>query len=72
MTILNCGTLVTTKLNKINGMITASTIRFDAVIYEITYGDDFKTVYMRRDEFDTIGEVKTLKLGFEYGQDSTN
>ena len=72
MTILNCGTFIVTKLHKIEGMITASTIRFDAVIYEITYGVDFKTVYMRRDEFDTVGKVKTSKLGFEYGQDSTN
>ena len=67
MTILNCGTLVTTKLHKIEGMITASTIRFDAVIYEITYDDTFKTVYMRREEFDTIGEIKTTKIGFKNG-----
>ena len=67
MTILNCGTFIVTKLHKIEGMITASTIRFDAVIYEITYGDGFKTVYMRREEFDTIGEVKTTKIGFKNG-----
>lgn len=72
MQILECGTLVTTKLNKIEGMITAVTIRFTAIIYEITYGDEFRTVYMRQDEFEVTSETKSTTIGFKNGKNTIN
>jgi hypothetical protein len=57
-----CGTTVTTKYGRIEGMITAQSIRFDRVQYEISYFDsgDHKTVWMNEFEFETEADKKSI------------
>lgn len=65
MKLYACGTHVTTKLRKIEGMITGITIRFSAVAYEVKYffDNDFKTEWMNESEFE-VTEVKKQSIGF--------
>lgn len=60
-----CGTVIITKLAKIEGMITSITIDFDNVLYNITYydGDKFVNCKMHSLEFDVIGTERTT-IGF--------
>lgn len=47
-----CGSMVTTWVGEVNGMITAQTIRFGSVQYEITYfTDQQRTMWMSEKEF---------------------
>ncbi len=60
--VFQCGTKVDTKIGKIQGMITCSSIRFDKVQYEITFNNDgkFETVWMNEEEFETIAIKQTI------------
>ena len=65
MLVIKCVTLVTTVLSNTQGFITAVTIRFDRVVYEITYWNngEFKTVWMNEGEFETTVE-SMRRIGF--------
>ena len=53
-----CGATVKTKYGNIDGMITAQSIRFDKIQYEISYfnSGDQKTIWMNENEFETNAE----------------
>lgn len=60
-----CGAMVKSKYGSIEGMITAQSIRFDKVQYEISYfnSGDQKTVWMNEEEFET--NVEKRAVGFK-------
>ena len=66
MTVLECGTSVKTKIGGKVGMITCAAIRFDAIMYEVTYYEDkeFQAVWMREQEL-VIDDRKERKIGFK-------
>ena len=66
LTLIACGTEVTTKLGEIEGMVTCQSIRFERVIYEITYFDakTSKTLWMHENEFILGKKAKKVKVGF--------
>ena len=66
MQVLQCGTLVKTKLSKIEAMITAITIRFGKVVYEVSYFDELKytTAWLAKEEFEVSMKAKTTTIGF--------
>lgn len=57
-----CGTMVKTLVGQIDGMITASVIRFDKVQYEISYFHDGeeKTVWMHEQQFTSNAEKQSI------------
>lgn len=59
-----CGTLVTSKLSNVNGIVTAISIRFDTVSYEVSYfsGHEYKTIWMNGCEFTTTTDKE--QIGF--------
>jgi hypothetical protein len=61
-----CGTLITTKIGKVQAMITAATIRFNSVNYEVSYflDHEYKSAWLNESEFSTDGE-KTMEIGFK-------
>lgn len=66
ITVIACGTTVTTKLGKIEGTITCQSIRFRLVQYEITYilNGERKTFWADEDEFITATHERQ-KVGFK-------
>lgn len=66
MKIIECGNKVITKINKIEGMITACIIRGNNVSYEVSYFDmnlEYKQVWLSIYEFDS--EINTkMNIGF--------
>ena len=54
MKIYPCGIIVQMKLNKTYSMITAASIRFESVQYELTYfhNGEVKTVWCNEKEFE--------------------
>jgi len=65
MKMIKCGTLVTTKVGGVHGMITGATIRFENIIYEMTYyaADEFKTGWFKEEEIN-IDDSNVKKIGF--------
>ena len=65
MKIYKCGTSVTTKVGKIEGLIVGIKIEFKAVIYVVKYFTDgcFKTWEMSEEEFD-VTEATKQTIGF--------
>jgi len=65
MEVIPCGTKITSTLNNVEGIITAISIRFDTVNYEISYfaGVDYKQIWMNECEFSFSGEKK--QIGFK-------
>ena len=61
-----CGTMVKTKLGGITGMITAYTIRFEKVQYEISYFYDGKeeAVWMHEAQF-IVEKTEKQSIGFK-------
>jgi hypothetical protein len=59
-----CGTIVNTIIGQVEGMITAQSIRFDKITYEITYyiNKEQKTAWMNEKEFET--NVQKKQIGF--------
>lgn len=66
MHVFECGTLIETKVEKIKGYITAFTVRFGSVQYELSYfnNGEAKTCWLNECEFTTSKE-KTLSIGFK-------
>jgi hypothetical protein len=64
--IIKCGTFVILKLANLKGMITCCAIRFQNIVYEVTYycGADQKTIWVNQNEFD-VDEPDTQKIGFK-------
>ena len=60
-----CGSTITTKLGKLEGMITGVIIRFDKIMYEVTIliGGEPKTFTYYEAEFDT--EFKKQSIGYK-------
>ena len=64
-----CGVLITTKLGKIDGMITCISIRFDKIQYEITYLKDGeeKTSWMNEMQFIPKNVLQSKHpIGYKY------
>jgi hypothetical protein len=61
---IQCGQMVTSKVGKINGMITAKLSRFKDTQYEVTFvvGTEHNTIWLHRQEFEPINENK---IGFK-------
>ena len=59
-----CGTFVRSKYGNIEGMITAQSLRFDKVQYEVSYfnNGEQKGIWMNENEFTT--DVKKYAIGF--------
>lgn len=59
---MNCGDLVTTKLGKLEGMITCKCDRFSKITYEISYfiNGEQKAVWMFPEEFTLKPEEKII------------
>lgn len=66
MVVLKCGLDVTIKHSKIKAIITAISIRFDSVKYELsyTYNGDYKTIWVNENEFN-IHKTSTLEIGYK-------
>ena len=63
--IFDCGIIVHTKLSNIEAIITAVTIRFGRVLYELSYfkDGDYKTAWVDKSEF-VISEP-SQSIGFK-------
>ncbi len=69
VTVLSCGLSVKSKVGGIEGQITGVIIRFDKVLYEITYvsTDQFRVTTMDPGEFDVF-DKKHQVIGFTNGK----
>lgn len=66
MTVLKCGTQATPKLSNIKGIITAISIRFNMVTYELTYFIEGKREIIWVDENElNIEQSEKLQIGFK-------
>ena len=65
MEIIECGSRIVTSMGDIEGIVTAATIRFGRVIYEISYflDGEYKVVWLSDCEFKILDGTKT-KVGF--------
>jgi hypothetical protein len=61
-----CGTMISTKLGGITGMVVGISVRFDKVQYEIQYIKDGegKDIWMNEAQFNTTDKVEKIKLGY--------
>lgn len=66
MKVYPCGTKVITKVGKVEGIIDAIKIEFNAIIYNISYfsGDCFKNYEMNEEEFEVVDKIKKQSIGF--------
>ena len=64
--VYECGSNCTTKIGKIEGIITGVNIRFERVIYEFSYfnNGEHKSVWLEECELD-CSECSTNKIGFK-------
>lgn len=62
-----CGTKVIPKMQKMEAMITCSTIRFDRVVYEVSYfyNGEYKTIWLHENEFDVEKDIEKGSVGFK-------
>lgn len=63
--IIKHGSLALTKLGNIEGIITATCIRFNKVQYELSYfcNGEYKCIWMDESEF-TVDKKTLIKVGF--------
>lgn len=63
--IIKCGSKVRTALSNINGIVTAVSIRFNSVSYEVSYfnNGEYKQAWLNKEEFIII-EGKPISIGF--------
>jgi hypothetical protein len=66
MEVIKCGTVVKPKMNNIEGIVTAISIRFGRATYEISYfyNGDYKAVWLSEDEIETVPAEKQ-HIGFK-------
>jgi hypothetical protein len=62
-----CGTDVQIKNAAVNGTITATSIRFNSISYEISYfiGSEQKVLWMNEKEFSVEPNTNKIKIGFK-------
>ena len=67
MLVYKCGIEIITKLNAIHAIITGISIRFDRVIYEISYFKDaiYYQIWLHEEEFTLINDSEKIKIGFK-------
>ncbi|MBP7398176.1 MAG: hypothetical protein KA954_01225 [Chitinophagales bacterium] len=65
--VIPCGTAVTTKIGKVEGIIVGIKIEFKAIIYNISYftGDCFKNYEMSEEEFDVSDLSNKQMIGLK-------
>ena len=65
MNVLQCGTEVQTKIDKLNAIITGVCIRHDSIDYNVSYfhNGEHKDVWLYEDEL-IIKDHKSLNIGF--------
>lgn len=66
MNIIKHGQKAVTTLSNIEGMITATTIRFDNIVYEFSYfnNNEYKTIWLSEHEFE-VKELEKRKIGLK-------
>lgn len=66
MTVVRCGSKVKSVLTNIEGIVTAVSIRFTAVAYEVSYfnNGEYKQVWLNESEFETSTHKKET-IGFK-------
>lgn len=64
--VIRCGTKATTKISKIEAIVTAISIRFNRTSYELSYfnNGEYKTVWLDESEF-AIEKVTKTNIGFK-------
>ena len=62
MKVIPCGTHIKTKINSIEGIITAVSIRFKSVNYEVSYfsGQEYKQIWLNESEFEFFSKRSTI------------
>jgi len=67
MKVVKCGSKVKSVLINIEGIITAVSIRFEAVAYEVSYfnNGDYKQIWMNETEFELSSTAKKETIGFK-------
>lgn len=66
MKVFECGSRIKTSLSVIPAIITAISIRFNAVAYEVSYfnNGEYKQIYLNETEF-TLEDGKKQTIGFK-------
>jgi hypothetical protein len=66
MEVIKCGSMIRTKLGELSAIITAISIRFDRITYEVSYfyNGEYKCVWLSEDEF-SIDVDDKQKIGFK-------
>lgn len=66
MKLIKCGTKAITTIGKVEGVITAISIRFNTVSYELSYftRDEYKTAWLNESEFTTESKGRN-EVGFK-------
>lgn len=64
--ILKCGTKVVPKLNNTEAIITAVSLRFDKVSYEVSYfyNGEYKVIWLHETEFE-VDKTQKQSIGFK-------
>lgn len=64
ISLIPCGTFITIKAGGFDAMVTAASIRFDDIRYEVTYFVNMKaeTLWLNEAEFELSGERR--EIGF--------
>jgi len=67
MNIVKCGSKVKSVLTNIEGIITAASIRFNSVAYEVSYfnNGEYKQVWLNESEFELSINTKKETIGFK-------
>lgn len=67
MVLINCGTKCIPKLYKTECIITGINIRYEKVIYELSYFNNgsYTAIWLNEDEFETVEVNSTTKIGFK-------
>lgn len=67
MTVVKCGSKVKSVLTNIEGIVTAVSIRFNAVAYEVSYfnNGEYKQVWLNESEFELSSTHKKETIGFK-------
>ena len=70
---IKCGTHVQTVLSEIKGIITAISIRFNRVSYEISYfnNNTYTSIWIDESEFKVINKKAKNNIGYDFEKIST-
>lgn len=67
MKVVKCGSRVKSVLTNIEGIVTAASIRFNSVSYEVSYfnNGEYKQVWFNECEFELSSTAKKETIGFK-------